>query len=61
VQVIENKKKESIEGKTTNIKQRLMLSDGTSILIAMVTKCFDTVEVSREPLHLSFSLLNEVP
>jgi hypothetical protein len=38
VQVIENKKKESTEGKTDKIKQRLMLSDGTSNIIAMVTQ-----------------------
>lgn len=38
LQVVENKKKESREGKGANIKQRLMISDGTSILIAMITK-----------------------
>ncbi len=38
LQVVENKKKENREGKGANIKQRLMLSDGNSILIAMITK-----------------------
>lgn len=38
LQVVENKKKESREGKGANIRQRLMLSDGNSILIAMITK-----------------------
>jgi hypothetical protein len=47
LQVVENKKKEQSAGKSANnIKQRLMLSDGTSILIAMVTKFYDKVEVS---------------
>lgn len=44
VQVVDNRKK---EGKSTNIKQRLMLSDGTSILIAMITEKFDKIEVSQ--------------
>jgi len=43
---VDNRKK---EGKSTNIKQRLMLSDGTSILIAMITEKFDKIEVSQAP------------
>ena len=46
VQIIENKKKETSEGKSTSIKHRLMVSDGTSTLIAMVTKTYDIAEVS---------------
>jgi hypothetical protein len=46
VQVIENKKKEQSSDKTSNIKQRLILSDGTSSLIAMVTKNYNAIEVS---------------
>ena len=50
VQIIENKKKETSEGKSTSIKHRLMVSDGTSTLIAMVTKTYDIAEVSPHPL-----------
>jgi hypothetical protein len=46
VQVIDNKKKETSEGKQSHIAQRLRLSDGTSSLIAMVTKKFNEVEVT---------------
>jgi hypothetical protein len=46
VQVVDSRKK---EGKNTNIKQRLMISDGISILIAMITEKFDKIEVSLPP------------
>jgi hypothetical protein len=46
VQVVENKKKEG-DGKSANIKQRLLLSDGTSIIIAMVTKSYNQVEFPK--------------
>lgn len=46
VQVVDSRKK---EGENTNIKQRLMLSDGTSILIAMIVEKFDKIQVSASP------------
>ena len=52
VQVVDNRKK---EGKSTNIKQRLMLSDGTSILIAMITEKFDKIEVSLTYNDIQFA------
>jgi hypothetical protein len=58
VQIIE--KKDTGGAKATNLKQRLLLSDGISSCIAMVTKQYATEEVLNLATHLGFIFVTPI-